>query len=152
MEDGKIKILYEDNHLIVVEKPINMLVQSDNTHDLDLQTLIKKYLKELYSNYVIEHKEVLNDISRLGIEIYDKFLTMYNDICKNEDVTSGFVAPFLFIFLSGWWSFTDTRAAQTAWSTFGLQTTSTNGMGGSATSQTAVIGFNNGLLFVLFDT
>ena len=47
---------------------------------------IKKYLKELYSNYVIEHKEVLNDISRLGIEIYDKFLTMYNDICKNEDV------------------------------------------------------------------
>lgn len=48
MEDGKIKILYEDNHLIVVEKPINMLVQSDNTHDLDLQTLIKKYLKEKY--------------------------------------------------------------------------------------------------------
>ena len=74
---------------------------------------------------------------------------LYWALCKNEDVTSGFVAPFLFIFLSGWWSFTDTRAAQTAWSTFGLQTTSTNGMGGSATSQTAVIGFNNGLLFVL---
>lgn len=74
---------------------------------------------------------------------------LYWALCKNEDVTSGFVAPFLFIFLSGWWSFTDTKAAQTAWSTFGLQTTSTNGMGGSATSQTAVIGFNNGLLFVL---
>lgn len=74
---------------------------------------------------------------------------LYWALCKNEDVTSGFVAPFLFIFLSGWWSFTDTRAAQTAWSTFGLQTTSTNGMGGSATSATAVIGFNNGLLFVM---
>ena len=74
---------------------------------------------------------------------------LYWALCKNEDVTSGFVAPFLFIFLSGWWIFTDTRAAQTAWSTFGLQTTSTNGMGGSATSATAVIGFNNGLLFVM---
>ena len=74
---------------------------------------------------------------------------LYWGLSKNEDFMSGIVAPFLFIFLSGWWCFTDTRAAQTAWSTFGLQTTSTNGMGGSATSATAVIGFNNGLLFVL---
>ncbi len=74
---------------------------------------------------------------------------LYWGLSKNEDFMSGIVAPFLFIFLSGWWCFTNTRAAQTAWSTFGLQTTSTNGMGGSATSATAVIGFNNGLLFVL---
>ena len=35
MEDGKvmINILYEDNHLLVVEKPINILVQSDHTKD-----------------------------------------------------------------------------------------------------------------------
>ena len=70
-------------------------------------------------------------------------------VAKNEDFMSGIVAPFIFIFLSGWWCFTDTRAAQTAWSTLGLQTTSTNGMGGSATEATAVLGFNNGLLFVL---
>ena len=74
---------------------------------------------------------------------------LYWGLSKNEDFMSGIVAPFLFIFLSGWWCFTDTRAAQTAWSTFGLQTTSTNGMGGSATNTTAVLGFNNGLLFVL---
>lgn len=43
-----IKILYEDNHILVVEKPINMLVQSDDTNDLDLLTLLKKYLKEKY--------------------------------------------------------------------------------------------------------
>ena len=74
---------------------------------------------------------------------------LYWGLSKNEDFMSGIVAPLIFIFLSGWWCFTDTRAAQTAWSTFGLQTTSTNGMGGSATSATTVIGFNNGLLFVL---
>ena len=74
---------------------------------------------------------------------------LYWGLSKNEDFMAGIVAPFIFIFLSGWWCFTDTRAAQTAWSTFGLQTTSTNGMGGSATGATAVLGFNNGLLFVL---
>ena len=52
--------------------------------------------------------------------------------------------------LGGWWCFTGTRAAQTAWSTFGAQTASTNGMGGSATDTTATLGFNNGLLFVMF--
>ena len=74
---------------------------------------------------------------------------LYWGLSKNEDFMSGIVAPFVFVFLAGWWSFTGTRAAQTAWSTFGFQTASTNGMGGSATDLTPTIGFNNGLLFVL---
>ncbi len=41
-------ILYEDNHILVVEKPINILVQKDNTKDLDLLTMLKNYLKEKY--------------------------------------------------------------------------------------------------------
>lgn len=50
MDVGKkmMNILYEDNHILVVEKPINMLVQEDNTKDIDLLTLLKKYLKEKY--------------------------------------------------------------------------------------------------------
>ena len=74
---------------------------------------------------------------------------IYWGLCKNEDATAGFWAPFLTIFTAGWWSFTDTRAAQTAWSTFGFQTASTNGMGGSAGATTATLGFNNGLIFVM---
>ncbi len=74
---------------------------------------------------------------------------LYWGLCKNEDTVRGLIAPFTFVFLSGWWAFTGTRAAQTAWSTLGLQTASTNGMGGSATDATAFIGFNNGLLFVM---
>ena len=53
MEDGKkmnkINILYEDNHILVVEKPVNMLSQSDNTKDIDLLTLVKQYIKEKYN-------------------------------------------------------------------------------------------------------
>lgn len=73
---------------------------------------------------------------------------LYWIMCKNKDLLRGFIAPFGFIFTAGWWCFTGTRAAQTAWSTFGLQTTSTNGMGGAATDATATLGFNNGLIFV----
>ena len=49
MDYGKIKILYEDNHIIVVVKPVNILVQADITKDVDMLTLIKKYLKEKYN-------------------------------------------------------------------------------------------------------
>ena len=45
----KINIIYEDNHLLVVEKPVNMPVCEDESKDLDLLTILKKYLKENYS-------------------------------------------------------------------------------------------------------
>ena len=44
-----INIIYEDNHLIVVEKPINIPTQEDNTKDKDLLTIIKEYIKEKYN-------------------------------------------------------------------------------------------------------
>ena len=54
MEDGKavnkLRVLYEDNHVIVVVKEKNVLSQADNTHDIDMLTIIKKYLKEKYPN------------------------------------------------------------------------------------------------------
>ena len=43
-----INIIYEDNHLLVVEKPINIPVQADSSGDEDLLTMLKKYLKEKY--------------------------------------------------------------------------------------------------------
>ena len=49
MADGKVNVIYEDNHIIVVEKPRNILVQADNTKDLDLLAMVKKYLKEKYN-------------------------------------------------------------------------------------------------------
>ena len=44
-----INIIYEDNHLLVVEKPINIIVQEDNTKDKDLLTILKEYIKEKYN-------------------------------------------------------------------------------------------------------
>ena len=45
----KLKVIYEDNHIIVVEKLVNIPSQSDKTGDLDMLTLIKEYLKEKYN-------------------------------------------------------------------------------------------------------
>lgn len=44
-----ISILYEDNHLLVVEKPINIPVQADISNDVDLLTMLKLYIKEKYN-------------------------------------------------------------------------------------------------------
>ncbi len=43
-----LKIIYEDNHIIVVVKPPNVLSQKDITDDMDMTTMIKQYLKEKY--------------------------------------------------------------------------------------------------------
>lgn len=42
-------VIYEDNHLLVIDKPYNLLSQADNTMDDDVITLCKQYLKEKYN-------------------------------------------------------------------------------------------------------
>ncbi len=48
MKTVGIKILYEDNHLLAVEKPVNIPTQSDRTGDPDLLSLLKADLKQRY--------------------------------------------------------------------------------------------------------
>ncbi len=46
---NKLNILYEDNHIIVVVKPYNVLSQGDNTGDVSIMDMIKEYLKNKYN-------------------------------------------------------------------------------------------------------
>ena len=46
---NKLDVIYEDNHIIVVRKPVNILSQKDNTNDIDMTTIVKSYLKEKYN-------------------------------------------------------------------------------------------------------
>lgn len=43
-----IKVLYEDNHLLVVEKPVNVPMCEDSSGDPDLLNMLKDYLKKKY--------------------------------------------------------------------------------------------------------
>ncbi len=69
------KIIYEDNHIIVVEKTPNIPSQSDKTEDIDMLTLIKEYLKKKYQK---PGEAYLALIHRL-----DRPVRGSNGICKN---------------------------------------------------------------------
>ena len=45
----QLNVIYEDNHIIVVEKPVNIPSQGDKTGDIDMLEIIKKYIKEKYN-------------------------------------------------------------------------------------------------------
>ena len=45
----ELKVIYEDNHIIVVEKIPNIPTQEDKTSDTSMMTLVKKYIKEKYN-------------------------------------------------------------------------------------------------------
>lgn len=44
----KLKVLYEDNHLIAVYKPAGILTQGDRSKDVCMMDMVKDYLKEKY--------------------------------------------------------------------------------------------------------
>jgi 23S rRNA pseudouridine1911/1915/1917 synthase len=44
-----INVIYEDNHLLVVEKPVNIPMQEDSSKDLDLLRMVKAYLVKKYN-------------------------------------------------------------------------------------------------------
>lgn len=70
-----IKVIYEDNHIIVVEKKPNIPSQEDKTEDISMLTIIKEYLKEKY------HKPgnvYLGLVHRL-----DRPVRRGNGFCKN---------------------------------------------------------------------
>ena len=90
MSKDDLEILYEDNHVIVVYKPANILSQGDATGDKDLLTVIKEYIK------VKEHKPgnvYIGLVHRLdrpveGIMVFAKSskaaARLSNQIKKNE--------------------------------------------------------------------
>ncbi len=49
MSPENIQIIYEDNHLLVINKPAGLLVQGDATGDETLLDIGKKYIKQKYN-------------------------------------------------------------------------------------------------------
>lgn len=43
-----LQVIFEDNHIIAVNKPAGILVQGDETGDISLDILVKKYIKSRY--------------------------------------------------------------------------------------------------------
>ncbi len=84
-----LQVIFEDNHLIVINKRSGDLVQADKTNDEALDSIIKAYLKEKYQK---EGNVFLGVIHRLdrptsGIVVFaktSKALTRMNEIFKQR--------------------------------------------------------------------
>lgn len=48
MAKTDLEIIYEDNHLIAINKPNGLLVHTDNTGDTSLEEILREYVKEKY--------------------------------------------------------------------------------------------------------
>jgi 23S rRNA pseudouridine1911/1915/1917 synthase len=78
MEDGKkmskLNILYEDNHIIVVEKIVGILSQQDSTRDMDMLTLIKQYIKDKYKKLGNVYVGLVHRLDRMvgGVMVFAK--------------------------------------------------------------------------------
>ena len=85
------QILYEDNHLLVVNKPAGMLVQGDQTGDVPLVKLGKAYIKEKYQKPGDVFLGVVHRLDRpvSGVVVLartSKALTRMNALFQTRDV------------------------------------------------------------------
>lgn len=69
-----LQILYEDNHLIILNKRVGDIVQGDKTGDIPLSEIVKKYLAEKYNKPGAAFLGVVHRIDRptSGIVIFAK--------------------------------------------------------------------------------
>jgi 23S rRNA pseudouridine1911/1915/1917 synthase len=84
-------ILYEDNHIIAVNKKAGMLVQGDHTGDMPLSEAVKVYLKEKYNKPGNVYSGVSHRIDRpvSGVVILaktSKALSRLNQMFRDKQV------------------------------------------------------------------
>ena len=92
-----IEVLYEDNHLIAVNKRSGDIVQGDKTGDTPLSDFVKKYIKKKYNK---PGEVFLGTIHRLdrptsGIVLYartSKALSRMNEQFRNKEVQKTYLA------------------------------------------------------------
>ncbi len=84
-------ILYEDNHIIAVNKTCNEIVQGDKTGDTPLSDLVKAYIKDKYNKPGEVFLGVTHRIDRptSGMVLFartSKALTRLNEMFKSHDL------------------------------------------------------------------
>ena len=91
------RILYEDNHLIVVDKMCGELSQGDDTGDRTLADAVKAYLKSKYSKPGNVYLGIPHRLDRptSGVMVYartEKALVRLNEAFRTDDVSKTYWA------------------------------------------------------------
>lgn len=85
------EVLYEDNHIIIVNKAPSEIVQGDKTGDKPLCDIVKEYLKEKYNKPGNVFCGVVHRLDRpvSGVVVFaktSKALARLNDMFREKDV------------------------------------------------------------------
>jgi len=85
-----LQVLYEDNHIIAVNKRVGDIVQGDKTGDKPLSDVVKEYIKEKYNKPGEVFLGVVHRLDRptTGIVVFartSKALTRLNELFKNRE-------------------------------------------------------------------
>ncbi|MFO8235436.1 MAG: RluA family pseudouridine synthase [Bacteroidales bacterium] len=91
------QVLYEDNHLIIVNKNNNDLVQGDKTGDIALDRKVKEYLKKKYNKQGEAYLGVVHRIDRpvSGVVLFaktGKALSRLNKMLQEKKITKTYWA------------------------------------------------------------
>ena len=92
-----LNVLFEDNHIIAVEKPAGILVHGDETGDKTLQDHVKTYIKKKYNKPGEVFLGVIHRLDRpvSGVTIFartSKALTRMNALIKDREITKEYLA------------------------------------------------------------
>jgi 23S rRNA pseudouridine1911/1915/1917 synthase len=86
---SNLDIIYEDNHLIIINKRVGDIVQGDSTGDKPLSDIVKEYIKKKYDKPGDVYLGVVHRLDRptTGIVLFaktSKALTRLNEAFKNR--------------------------------------------------------------------
>ncbi|MEN8136893.1 MAG: RNA pseudouridine synthase [Bacteroidota bacterium] len=86
-----LQVIYEDNHIVVVNKRPGDIVQGDKTGDKPLSDVVKEYIKDKYDKPGKVYLGVVHRIDRVtsGAVIFartDKALTRLNKMLQNHEI------------------------------------------------------------------
>ena len=87
----KIPIIYEDYHVIVCEKPVGMLVQSDRSMDVDMVNELKNYLYEKQTEKKEPYLGLIHRLDRPvgGVLVFAKTPVAAKSLCSQVSGEEG---------------------------------------------------------------
>ena len=96
-DKNNLQVIYEDNHLIVVNKRAGDIVQGDKTGDKPLSDVVKSYIKKKYNKPGDVYHVVLNRLDRptTGVVLFSKTskaLTRLNKMFANHETSKTYWA------------------------------------------------------------